>query len=97
MVIKGDFKKQQEEDLLQMLGKFGKITGSNLNPSRISEGEKNKGKKIVGSGSITFAKPGSVKTLAAKGQLEFKGNTIKMKQKGVSLFSLGHHVPYPHA
>jgi len=84
LVIKGDFKKQQEEDLLQMLAKFGKITGSNLNPSRISEGEKNKGKKIVGSGSITFAKPGSVKTLAAKGQLEFKGQTIKMKQKGGS-------------
>jgi len=82
LVIKGDFQKKQENDLLQMLAKFGKITDSNLKPSRISEGEKNKGKKIVGSGVITFAKPGPVKTLAGKGNLDFKGKTIKMKQKG---------------
>ena len=84
MVIKGDFKREQEDDLLRRLAKFGKITESNLKCSRILEGEKNRGKKIIGSGQITFTKPGSVKTLAAKGRLDFKGGSIKMKEKGVS-------------
>ena len=84
LIVKGDFKKEHEDDLLQRLARFGKITESNLKSSKISEGNKNKGKKIIGSGFITFAKSGSVKTLAAKGHLDFKGGLIKMKQKGVS-------------
>ena len=65
-----------------MLGKFGKISDSKLKPSRIGLEGKKKGKEIPGSGEITFVKPGSVKAMCEKGELEFLGNTIKMRQKG---------------
>jgi len=82
LVIKCDFNKDQEDDLLQLLAKFGKITDSKLKPTRIVDEGKKKGKKIFGSGVVTYAKPGSVKTLTERGQLDFKGTTIQMKQKG---------------
>ena len=65
-----------------MLGKFGKISDSKLKPSRIGLEGKKKGKEIPGSGEITFVKPGSVKAMCEKGELEFLGNTLKMRQKG---------------
>ena len=67
-----------------MLGKFGKITESKLKCSKVAEQGKNKGKVIMGSGVITFAKPGTVQVLSKKAELEFKGKKIKLKQKGVS-------------
>ena len=69
LLIKGPFKKEEEEELVKLLEKYGRISDSKLNPSRIGDEGKNKGKTIPGSGVITFAKPGSVKTLADMGEI----------------------------
>merc|ERR1711874_796728 len=37
LIIKGSFKKEQEDELLQLLGKYGKITESRLRCSRVAE------------------------------------------------------------
>ena len=71
---------------MKLLEKYGRISDSKLNPSRIGDEGKNKGKTIPGSGVITFAKPGSVKTLTDMGEILFRGNMIKMRRKGQQVF-----------
>ena len=71
---------------MKLLGKYGRISDSKLNSSRIGDEGKNKGKTIPGSGVITFAKPGSVKMLTDMGEIPFRGNMIKMRQKGQQVF-----------